>query len=125
MLRYDYNEPCKGKDQCDRESTSAKAVIRSYIDAGNDLMSSQDVFGVMHYGFGVKDAMVCVAEVDCARASITGSKVNSFTLYHSIQFEEDGMRMWRYFDVGEGIYHPYMDVEFTSGIKVIRDFSKW
>ena len=57
-------------------------------------MSSLDVFDAMHYGFGVKDAMVCVAEVDSARASITGSKVNSFTSYHSIQFEEDGMRMW-------------------------------
>ena len=31
LLRYDYNEPCKGKDQCDRESASAKAVIRSYL----------------------------------------------------------------------------------------------
>ena len=59
LLRYDYNEPCKGKDQCDRVSESAKAVIRSYIDAGNDLMSSLDVFNAMHYGFGVKDAMVC------------------------------------------------------------------
>ena len=66
----------------------------------------------------------CVAEVDSARASITGSKVNSFTSYHSIQFEEDGMRMWRYFNIGKGIHHPYMDVEFTSGIKVIKHFSK-
>ena len=124
LLQYDYNEPCKGKDQCDRVSASAKAVIRSYIDAGNDLMSSLDVFNAMHYGFGVKDAKVCVAEVDSARASITGSKVNSFTSYHSIQFEEDGMRMWRYFNVGKGLHHPYMDVEFTSGIKVIKHFSK-
>ena len=68
LLRYDYNEPCKGKDQCDRESESAKAVIRSYIDAGNDLMSSLDVFNDMHYGFGVKDAMVFVAEIDSVQA---------------------------------------------------------
>ena len=33
------------------------------------------------------------------------------------------MRMWRYFDVGEGI-HQHMDVEFTSGIEVLKDFSK-
>ena len=124
LLRYDYNEPCKGKDQCDRESASAKAVIRSYIDAGNDLMSSLDVFNSMHYGSGVKDAMVCVAEIDDAKASLTGAKVKNFTAYHSIMFEEDGMRMWRYFDVGEGIFQPYLDVKFVSGIKIIKDFSK-
>ena len=33
----------------------------------------------MHYGFGVKDAMVCVVEVDSAQAALTGTKVNSFT----------------------------------------------
>ena len=32
--------------------------------------------------------------------------------------------MWRYFDVGEGIFQPYLVVKFVSGIKIIKDFSK-
>ena len=54
--------------------------------------------------------MVYVAEVDDAKALLYGAKVNHF------MFEDDGMRMWRYFNVGEGI--------FVSGIKIIRGFSK-
>ena len=61
LLRYDFNEPCKGKDECDRESASDKTIIRSYVDAGNDLMSAEDVFNAVNYGFGVKDTM-CVAQ---------------------------------------------------------------
>ena len=44
LLRYDYNEPCKGKDQCDRESV--KSVINSFNQSGNDL------FIAVHYGKG-------------------------------------------------------------------------
>ena len=29
LLRYDYIEPSKGKDQCDRESATAKALLRN------------------------------------------------------------------------------------------------
>ena len=42
MLRYDFNEPCKGKDQFDRESAGAKAVINSYVSSGNDVMRADD-----------------------------------------------------------------------------------
>ena len=42
LLRYDFNEPCCGKDQCDRESAAEKSIIRSFVDAGNDL-SAEDI----------------------------------------------------------------------------------
>ena len=30
LMRTDYNEPCRGKDQCDRESTAIKSIINSF-----------------------------------------------------------------------------------------------
>ena len=42
LLKYDYNEPSCRKDQCDRESAGAKSVIRSFLNAGNDLMTAED-----------------------------------------------------------------------------------
>ena len=35
---YDYNEPARGKDQCDIDSAGAKSLIRSYVDASHDLV---------------------------------------------------------------------------------------
>ena len=123
LLRYDFNEPCKGKDQCDRESASAKTIIRSYVDAGNDLTSAEDVFNAMRYGFGVKDA-ICVAEINCKISSVSGPKVGSFASYHSIKFTEDGMKLWIYFNVGNGIFQPFLKVHFRSGLNVLKDFSR-
>ena len=33
------------------------------------------------------------------------------------------MRFWYYFGVGEGIFQPFLGVQFQPGIKIIKDFS--
>ena len=105
------------------DSAAAKTVIRSYVDAGNDLMNAEDIYNVLHYGFGVQDAMVCVAEVDTSATTLIGPKVPSFTSYHSISFTRKSMRLWCYFGVGEGIFQPFLGVRFQPGIKIIKNFS--
>ena len=43
LLRCDYNEPCCGKDQCDRESVAAKSLLRNFVDVGNDITTANDI----------------------------------------------------------------------------------
>ena len=64
LLRYDFNEPCKGKDQCDRESAGAKSVMSSYVNNGNDIKNANDIHDALHYGNGIKNSKVCVIEID-------------------------------------------------------------
>ena len=124
LLRYDFNEPCKGKDQCDRESAAAKRVIRSFLDAGNDINTAKDIFDGMHYGRGLQEAKVCVAEIEAQITSINATKISNFTKYHSISFHNDHMTMWRYYDIGKGVRFDYKGVQFKSGLRLINPFSK-
>ena len=39
-----WSEPCKGKDQCHRESAGVKSVINSFIQSGNDVIPADDLF---------------------------------------------------------------------------------
>ena len=64
LLRYDYNEPSKGKDQCDRESATAKALLKNYVDAGNDLANAKDIYSGLHYASRVANAKVAVVDTD-------------------------------------------------------------
>ena len=64
LLRYDYNEPCKGKDQCDRQIAGAKTVINSYVDSGHDVVSANHVFDALLYGNGIRNTKVGVIESD-------------------------------------------------------------
>ena len=49
-------------------------------------------------------------------------KKPSFTSYHSISFTYQGMRLWYHFGIGEGIFQPFLGVQFQLDIKVIKDF---
>ena len=115
LQKYDFNEPVWGKDQCDRESATAKSCICNYVDNGHDLLNADDVISALHCGSGIQDAEVCVVEIDSSVATITQAKMLSFQNYHSIKFEDKGMVLWRYFDVDEGIKIPYSGVTFQSG----------
>lgn len=48
LLRYDFNEPCKGKDQCDRESAGAKTKMNSFVNSGKDIKEAKHVFEALH-----------------------------------------------------------------------------
>lgn len=123
LLRYDYNEPCKGKDQCDRESAGAKSVMKSFVDAGNDIISSNDIKQALQYGRGIQNTTVGVMEIDNSKAKVEGGKVTNISSYHSIVFKDDHMVFWRYFDIGRGVTQKYTDVSFTSGIEAISSYT--
>ena len=55
LMRTDYDEPCRGKDQCDQERAADKSIINNFVDAGNDLMIAEDVYKALHYGNGMQD----------------------------------------------------------------------
>ena len=62
LIRY-YKKPCCCKDQCDRESAPAKSLLRTFVDAGNDIITANDIYKGLNYGFPL-NASVGVIEYD-------------------------------------------------------------
>ena len=44
LLRYDYNKPYCGKDQCNRESAAALSLLGSFVNAGNHMTPANDIY---------------------------------------------------------------------------------
>ena len=122
LLRYDYNEPCRGKDQCDREAAGAKSIMRSFVDAGKDLLTAEDMHSALHYGDGMKNSAIAVACVD-GKSILDGTKTNKISQYHSFEFFDDYMVMWRYFGVGTGVVYKYNKVFYDLKVTLIIPFS--
>lgn len=125
LVRYDFNEPCKGKDQCDREAAYAKSLIRSYVDAGHDVQSASDVARAFQYARGLTDTKVAVAEVNNAQPRLVAprnSEVIGIKSYHSFRFHKTHMVAWRYYDVGSGIKLQYVGVQYSPSIKLVESF---
>ena len=123
LMRTDYNEPSRGKDQCDRESAVAKNTINSFVDAGNDLMTAEDVHKALHYRNGMQDTKVCVLQIDGDNTSLSGEVIRNVSYYHSIKYFEEYMLLWQYFEIGEGVKQIYPDVHFKSSYDIILPFS--
>ena len=122
LLRYDYNEPNKGKDQCDRDSATAKSLLRSYVDSGKDLLNGEDIYNGLHYTNGLPKSKVGEVGIDAQKTNIEAQDIKLITHYHSFQFLENTMVVWRYYKVGQGIQIPYSRVTFDSGANVVKAY---
>ena len=105
LKRYDYNVSACGKDWCDRESAGAKLLIQSYADASHDLVSVEDVADDLKYGSELKNSTVSVVSIRNS-AAIMGMKIQKIKSFHSFEFNELHMKIWQYFNVGQGLVRP-------------------
>ena len=121
LKRYVYNEPQCGKYQHDRESAGAKSLIPSFVDAGNDVNSSEDVAKVLNYGSGLRNFAVAGANIEI-KSKTTGITIPSVKSFCSFEFHETKMKIWRYFDIGEGLERPYNKVKFESSATLLQPF---
>ena len=119
LLRTDYNEPSKGKDQCDRESAAARNIINSFVNAGNDLTTAEDVYTALHYGNGLSNAKVSVLQINGSKTLLSGKIIKNVSSYHSIQYFAEHMKLWRYFDIGNGVNQLYSGTTFVSDYQII------
>ena len=104
------------------EWAAGKCIIRSFVDSGNDLLTGDDIYTALHYGNGLKDAKVGVAEI--TDVSLDGNKIQNISNYHSIEFHEEFVTMWRYYGIGEGVKQPYSGINVQPSIKMIKPYHK-
>ena len=125
LIRYDYNEPCRGKDQCDRESAACKTVINSFVESGNDVKTAENVYDALHYGTGVKDSKACVLQIDSSKSALVGPKIKGINSYHSAVFYEGCMKLYRYYNIGCGVVVKYSEeAQFEPSYEVKKSFHK-
>ena len=106
LVRYDFNEPCQKKDQCDCDAAGTKSLIRSYADADHDVLCAEDVSAAFCYGNGMKNSAKAVAQAE-EKSTLSGIKIPKITQYHSFEFHDTHMVMWRYFSIYKSVVWKY------------------
>ena len=122
LKRHDYNEPQRGKDQCDRESATAQHLRTTYVNAGNDIQSAEDVKKSLLYMNGVRNAKVSVVSVDESLNSVDAQTIDGISKYHSAEFYEDHVKLWNFYNIGAGKNVKMKSVTFNSGLTVESPF---
>ena len=96
------------------EAAGAKCVLKSYVDAGNNLLTSEDIYHALHYGNGIQNAEISVVAID-AKNSMSSSKttIPKISQYHSFE----------YFGTGLGKRWNYTGAKFQPAIQIVLPFS--
>ena len=93
LQSIDFNEPQKGKDQCDRDGAVAKRKIRTYVNEGHDVTDAVSVKEAIDAPPGIlKNSKSCVIELDYNNVELRKAKIKDISRYCYFEFEENGIR---------------------------------
>ncbi|XP_068756088.1 uncharacterized protein [Montipora capricornis] len=107
--RYDLSEPQFGKDVCDRVISPLKGAIRRYCNEGHDVISAADIHRALK-ARQFKGCTAAVCELDRTGLEIKVNRIPNFSTFHNFSYEEDGLRMWKAYDIGQGKFLSWSDL---------------
>ena len=99
LRQLDYNEPQKGKGQCDRESAVARNMMGCFVDEGNYILTAEDIYKAL-VNSKMKNTIVSVVSFQKNECEVDGDKIVNISNYHSIEFTREGMKLWQYYGIG-------------------------
>jgi hypothetical protein len=103
---YDYSEPQSGKDMCDRILCPMKTAIRTYCCEGNDILTANDMREAL-IKHPVRGSTASVNIVDESQQSLLMNKLDHINSFHNFHFEDSGIRAWKAYGIGEGMFFLY------------------
>ena len=125
IKRYDYSEPQHGKDMCDRILCPMKSSIRRYCNEGHDICTAKDMMDALRER-PVKGTTASVNTVNVNAKNLEVKKITGFSAYHNVQFEANGVRVWKAYGIGEGKLIPLQELytipQGPTLLEVMMDF---
>jgi len=114
LQRYDFSELQSGKDLCDRILCPLKGAIRRYCNEGHDVLTAS----YMHTALKERPIQGCTAAV-CSVNEIEKDldikKLQQFSAMHDFSYQQDGLRVWKAFQVGPGKLIPWDEINIGQG----------
>ena len=71
----------------------------------------------------IKNVSISEVEFGNTTSVVQGNDVTKISTFHSFQFIEKGFRVWHYYGIGAGVFHPFSsEWFFISSIKEKQPF---
>ena len=113
----DFSDPQGGKRPCDRKAATINSHMRIHLNSGNDIETPDQMKNAILSSGGVPSVNVTLCE-PMAATNITALKIPGVSLLNNIKFENDGIRVWRAYDIGPGKFIPRCKFNLPSSPNV-------
>lgn len=117
------NEPCKGKDDCDRQAAVVKRYLNAYINSGNNVCNAQEMKSGILYRGGPKNLSVSVASVHTKSTLLNFNKIPGISTFHSASVEDNSVTFYKYYGIGAGKIVE-SNANFVNKIVTIEEFCR-
>ena len=88
-----------------------KSHIKRWVNEKHDVLTALDMKNTLESHGGVKGCRAAVVQVDTRRESVgNDNKIPGISLLNNFVFEEDGIRVWRAYNIGPGKLLPYTEL---------------
>ena len=95
VKRVDFSDPQGGKGPCVRKAATIKAHVRRFVDEGHDVVTATDLRDAILSNNGVRGVRVAVVNVE-------GVGQMQPTKWEGVSHDDDGVTVWKAYDIGEG-----------------------
>ena len=127
VIRYNFSDPQSNKDLCERKIAPCKQRLRHYVAENHNVESAKDIKKGLESPPGISGTRVAECKIDQSvmSAGAANNKIPGITKYNNFSLTSKSMRVWRAYNVGEG-----MDIEGSwneqdvSGLERIGDWTK-
>ena len=106
LSTMDFSEPQGGKGCCDRKAATMKSHMAVYLNSGHDIDTAsqmQEAIESFGGGSGVK-VKLCSPPSSTIRKSV---KWEGVSFISNIQYSEEGLRVWRAYNIGPVKFIPW------------------
>ncbi|KAK3738179.1 hypothetical protein QZH41_007176, partial [Actinostola sp. cb2023] len=127
-VRNDFSAPQAGKDICDRKAASMKAHIKRWVNEKHDVVTAEDMKAALESHGGIKGCRAAVVKVDTTKESNKDNKIPGISVLYNLQYEENGIRVWKAYNIGPGRLIPFNDLivvqQGETRLKMIQPFGQ-
>lgn len=103
-----------------------KAHIRRWVNEKHNVITAEDMKQTLESHSGLKGCRAAVVEVDASKETGIDNKISGISFLNNFQFEKNGIRAWKAYNVGPGRLLSYSDLivekQGDTGLKVIQPF---
>lgn len=111
LKSMDFSDPQGGKGSCDRKAATIKSHMAVYLNSGNDIETAAQMKDAIDSFEGVSGVQVRLCGPTQGSKKV---KWPGVSLLNNIQFSEEGLKVWRAYNIGPGKSTPWKDLDAPS-----------
>ena len=120
-----FNERQAGKDQCDRDSATAKRQMNYHVSSGHNIETPEEMNEALRTATAICGFLSSVLQIDKGEWE-NPKNIKKIARIHHVKYPKDGkkFRVWQYFGIGKGKEFKVGPLPTTPEYKVVIPFQQ-